>query len=93
MTAMEIFWIYLLIINCVLFLTMGIDKGLAVAHKRRVPERTLFLLALIGGALGGTMGMLIFRHKTKHASFYIGFPLIFIVQGVLVFLLLTRVIG
>lgn len=83
-------YIYLALINIVLFVVMGADKGLARAGARRVPEATLFLLALIGGAAGGTLGMLAFRHKTKHAKFVAGFPLIFLLHIVILALLLTR---
>ena len=46
----------------------------------RVPERSLFLPALLGGALGGVLGMQVFRHKTRHWYFRFGFPLLLIVQ-------------
>ena len=49
-------------------------------QKRRIPEKTLFAFAVVGGALGGTLGMYGFRHKTLHKTFAIGFPLLAIVQ-------------
>lgn len=76
MTIKTVFLIYLAVINLALFAVMGADKARARRRTRRVPEATLFFLALIGGALGGTLGMLAFHHKTRHASFFIGFPLI-----------------
>ena len=57
----------------VLFLLMGTDKRLAKRGARRVPERTLFLLALLLGAPGGLLGMYAFRHKTRHWYFVLGF--------------------
>ena len=82
--------VWLLAMSVVLFFVMGKDKRLSKAHGRRVPEATLFLLALIGGALGGVLGMQIFRHKTKHIQFYLGFPLITLVQwGLVIWLLLS----
>ena len=45
-----------------------------------MPEATLFLLAILGGALGGVLGMQIFRHKTKHMHFVLGFPLLLLLQ-------------
>ena len=56
-----------------LFVLMGADKRLAQRGARRVPERTLFLLALLFGAPGGLCGMYAFRHKTKHWYFVLGF--------------------
>ena len=77
---MEYLAYYLAAVNVLLCILMGTDKLLAKLHKRRIPERTLFLLAFLGGALGGTLGMYSFRHKTLHKSFAIGFPLLAVVQ-------------
>ena len=68
------------LMSIILFLVMGHDKRLSKTRKRRVPEATLFLLALRGGALGGVLGMQIFRHKTQHVKFVIGFPLLAFLQ-------------
>ena len=51
------------------FALMGIDKALARAGRRRVPEKTLFLSAIAGGSAGALLGMFLFRHKTLHSSF------------------------
>ena len=64
----------------VLFAMMGIDKALAKRGAWRIPEKTLFLLSVLGGALGSIIGMYFFRHKTKHASFKLGMPLLLIVN-------------
>ncbi len=82
--------IYLILINLALFLTMAADKSRAKRDKRRVPEATLFLLALIGGSIGGIAGMYSFRHKTRHMSFVIGFPLILALQLALAVFLILR---
>ena len=63
-----------------LFAMMGIDKALAKRGAWRLPEKTLFLLALLGGALGGIIGMYFFRHKTRHSSFKAGLPMMLIVN-------------
>ena len=68
-------------VNIALFILMGVDKVKAIKGSRRIPEATLFLLALIGGGLGGSFGMFSFRHKTRHLKFLIGFPVITIVQA------------
>lgn len=80
----QILLVYLLMINVVGFLLMGIDKLRAKKQVWRVPEKTLFLMALIGGSIGTNVGMYVFRHKTKHWYFVIGMPLILIVQIALV---------
>ncbi len=72
--------IYLVIINLVAFLTFGADKRKAKKDKWRVRERTLFLLAIIGGSVGAWAGMYVFRHKTKHWYFCVGIPAILVLQ-------------
>ncbi|WML40794.1 DUF1294 domain-containing protein [Neobacillus sp. OS1-2] len=62
---------------------MGVDKKRARKHQYRIRERTLWLVALFGGAIGTTAGMQIYRHKTKHTSFKVGFPVLAIVELVL----------
>ena len=70
----------LLIANAIAFALMGRDKRLARTGGWRVPERTLFLAAACFGALGGVLGMRVFRHKTQHWYFRVFFPALFIVQ-------------
>lgn len=77
---MEYLACYLAAVNILLCTLMGTDKLLAKLQKRRIPEKALFALAVLGGALGGTVGMYSFHHKTLHKSFAIGFPLLTIVQ-------------
>lgn len=75
--------IYLVIINLASFLTFGADKRRARKDKWRVRERTLFLLAIIGGSVGALLGMYVFHHKTKHWYFCVGIPAILVLQIVL----------
>ena len=62
------------------FTVYGVDKAKARRGAWRVPEKTLFLLPLLGGSVGALLGMLIFRHKTKHWYFVWGIPLILLAQ-------------
>ena len=72
--------VYLLLVNLVAFGVFGADKRRAKRGAWRVPEKTLFLLALIGGSVGAILGMRRFRHKTKHWYFRLGLPAILIMQ-------------
>lgn len=76
--------IYFIVINIIGFVMMGIDKDRAKRGAWRIPEKTLFTCALLGGSLGTTLGMSTFRHKTKHWYFKYGMPLIFVVQVLLI---------
>ena len=90
MKPASIIILYLIIINLLAFLLMGLDKRKAKRHKWRIPEKTLFLSAIIGGSIGALLGMQVFRHKTKHASFRIGMPCILIAQLGLAVYILSR---
>lgn len=83
--------LYLIVINCAAFFLMGIDKQKAQLNRWRIPERTLFLSAILGGSVGAIAGMQLFRHKTKHRSFVIGMPAILAVQLILLGLCLYRI--
>ena len=82
---------YLICINIIAFLAMFIDKMKAKKGKRRIPEKTLFILVALGGGVGGIAGMYTFRHKTKKARFVVGFPLILIFEiAVVIAILITK---
>ena len=72
--------VYLVLVNVVAFAVYGADKRRAKKAKRRVPEKTLFLLAIIGGSVGALAGMYTFRHKTRHWYFVWGIPAILVIQ-------------
>ncbi len=63
---------------------MGIDKYKAKKHKWRIPEALLFLFAFLWGSVGTTLGMHVFRHKTRHWYFKYGMPLILVLQLALI---------
>lgn len=86
----KIIIIYAVIINIIGFFSMLIDKRRAIKNKWRIPEKTLFLIAVIGGSVGSIAGMRLFRHKTKHWYFAYGMPAILIVQLVIISLLLGK---
>lgn len=79
----RIVFIYLVIINLIAFLLMAMDKSRARKHHWRIPEKTLFLSAILGGSIGAIAGMYTFHHKTRHRYFVIGMPAILILQVVL----------
>lgn len=74
---------YLIAINAVTFIFFGIDKWKAVHGKCRISEAMLLGLAVLGGSIGAWLGMMAWRHKTKHKKFQLGVPVIMIMQIVL----------
>lgn len=72
--------IYLVLINLAAFGLMGLDKRKAKKNLWRIPEKTLFLSAILGGSAGAIAGMYVFHHKTRHWYFVIGMPLILVIQ-------------
>ena len=88
MDVILILALYAVIVNIAGFVAMGIDKSRARRKAWRIPESTLFLIALIGGSIGSIAGMYFFRHKTLHLSFVWGMPAILIVQVIALYYLL-----
>ncbi|MFB5194806.1 DUF1294 domain-containing protein [Neobacillus sp. KR4-4] len=80
---MKIWLVAYFIMNIAGLVIMWEDKRRAKKHEFRISERTLWLVALFGGAVGTTAGMQLYRHKTKHTSFKIGFPVLAVIELVL----------
>lgn len=72
--------VWLAAVNLAALAAFGVDKSRARRGKWRVRERTLFVLALLGGSLGAILGMRLFRHKTRHWYFRFGLPVILALQ-------------
>lgn len=79
---------YYLIINLILYFTMVIDKKRAIKDGWRIPEKNLFLLAVLGGGIGGLIAMVFKRHKNKHIDFILTFTVTAILHMVVAFLLM-----
>ena len=82
--------VWLAVINLLTFLVYGADKRRARKGKWRVPEKTLFLLPLLGGSIGALLGMRVFHHKTKHWYFVWGIPAILLAQIALAVWIYTK---
>ncbi|MFS0574898.1 DUF1294 domain-containing protein [Sporosarcina sp. 179-K 3D1 HS] len=85
MQLILLLWIFLLSLWA--FFAMRMDKRQAKRRGQRVPERNLWLLAILGGGIGAYFGMQVFRHKTRHTNFRIGFLLLAIAYaGIILYL-------
>lgn len=88
MNAVSLIAIYLFAVNFISFAVMGIDKRKAQKRAWRIPESTLFVLAVIGGSIGSILGMHLFHHKTRHWYFLYGMPAILLLQIALILALI-----
>ena len=79
---------YIALMSVVLLVMMKTDKERARRNQYRISERALWIAALLGGAIGGVLGMQLFRHKTKHITFRLGFPILALLDAVIVFVVL-----
>ena len=73
-------YMYFAIISIIAIIITCYDKQLSKKEKFRVPEKRLFITAILGGSFAMYCTMCIIRHKTKHKRFMIGLPLILILQ-------------
>jgi len=87
---MDALWIYLGMVNVLTFFVYRADKQRARRRQRRFSEKTLFTWAVCGGSLGAFIGMRVFRHKINKSKFYIGIPVILLVQ-IMILLIFYRV--
>ena len=89
MTVFQVILYYLVAMNVLGFLFMGLDKWKAKKRAWRIPEATLLLIAALGGAVGSMIGMHLFHHKTRHWYFLYGMPAILLIQVLIVVALLS----
>lgn len=83
---------WLLIANLWAFILCWWDKRKAKRGEWRVPEKTLMILALLGGEFGLWFGMQRFRHKTKHKKFTIGVPACFVLHLAIIIFVIVKVL-
>ncbi|MDE7200158.1 MAG: DUF1294 domain-containing protein [Lachnospiraceae bacterium] len=84
MNSFDIIILYAVSVNVVSLIVMGVDKRRAIKRAWRIPESTLFVLAIIGGSIGSIIGMHLFHHKTRHWYFLYGMPVILALQIMLI---------
>ena len=84
MNSFDIIILYAVAVNVASLIIMGVDKRKAIKRAWRIPESTLFVLAIIGGSLGSIIGMHLFHHKTRHWYFLYGMPVILALQIMLI---------
>ena len=84
------FIIYLIVINLIGLFIMYLDKRKAMYARWRIPEKTLIIVAILGGSIGCIVGMKLFRHKTQKIKFVLGYPTILIAETILIIYFLVK---
>ena len=88
-TQSQLLIVFLLVINIITFFYFGLDKMRAqINQTRRISEKTLWLLSLIGGSIGALLGIKYFRHKSKKLSFQAGMAIILALQILVIYFLI-----
>lgn len=83
---------YYVLINLIIYGTMAFDKRAAISHKRRIPEKNFYLMAVLGGGLGGLLAMIFKRHKTRHMDFILVFTITAVLHILVIFLIMGKFI-
>ena len=87
---LRIIIIYGIVINLIAFAMYSIDKLQARRGGRRTPERILLILSAIGGSMGAIVAMQLLRHKTQHAWFHYGVPVMLLTHAIVITYILVK---
>jgi len=90
-STVTVYLIWLGIMSLITLAVWGWDKAAAINGNWRTPEKVLLSLVFLGGAVGGALGMYLFRHKTRKPAFRIALWIAGALQVGLLVLLLTRI--
>ena len=82
--------VYMIFMNVFTFILYRIDKKRAVARRWRIPEVVLLGMSLLGGCVGAFLAMRVFHHKTRHARFAMGVPIMILLHGCIAVYLFER---
>ncbi len=87
------YWIfgYFTFINLISVIICCYDKSMAIKNKRRISEKALLNLSLLGGSIAMYITMCLIRHKTKHTKFMVGLPIIIAIQTAIIIIILINV--
>ena len=77
-----IFFAYIIVVSICSIVVCIYDKKISKRNnvKLRIPEKSLFIWSAVGGSVAMYVTMKLMRHKTKHVSFMVGIPVIFVLQ-------------
>lgn len=89
-TAMAVILGYYFLINLIMYIAMSIDKKRAVKDGWRIPEKNLYLLAVLGGGVGGLIAMVTKHHKNRHLDFVMVYTITAILHFLVAFLLIGK---
>jgi uncharacterized membrane protein YsdA (DUF1294 family) len=82
---MTLFFYIFSLINFIAFILVSYDKRLAIKNKQRISEKVLLTWVALGGTMGSSIAMLIFRHKTSKTTYLLKFSGILGIQILIIF--------
>lgn len=83
---------YYLAINVVMYAAMSIDKSHAIKNKRRIAEKNLFLISVLGGGAGGLIAMILKHHKNRHIDFVLVYTITAVLHCIVVLFLFSKLV-
>ena len=92
MTALVAVVGYYFLINIIMYIVMSVDKRNAIKNRRRVPEKNLYLLAILGGGTGGLFAMVLKHHKNRHLDFILVYTITAILHFIVILFLFRKLV-
>ncbi len=92
MTALVAVVGYYFLINIIMYIVMSVDKRNAIKNRRRVPEKNLYLLAILGGGTGGLFAMVLKHHKNRHLDFILVYTITAILHFIVILFLFSKLV-
>lgn len=92
MTALVAVVGYYFLINIIMYIIMSVDKRNAIKNRRRVPEKNLYLLAILGGGTGGLFAMVLKHHKNRHLDFILVYTITAILHCIVILFLFSKLV-
>ena len=83
---------YYFLINIIMYIIMSVDKRNAIKNRRRVPEKNLYLLAILGGGTGGLFAMVLKHHKNRHLDFILVYTITAILHCIVILFLFSKLV-
>lgn len=89
MSAVDWVLLYLIFINALEIILFVADKWKAKREQPRIQDKTLLLVAALGGAIGGMCASHLLQHMAWERKYSVGLPLLAAVHVLILYLYLV----